>query len=409
MPIASSLWPRLAAVSCISALLLGGATMSQAPAAGAEKGMSARATDHAVPRRAEAHRSSGSQVPVFTAQVLSQTAGASRDPFGRLVGMATGPGGSVFVVTRLPVELHHFARGGKLLRTVGRDGDGPGELRSPCCPRMSADSVLWVVGLGGQLDRFSIKGGELRFLSRIKPRGGPYAFFGVEAPAFLSNRRVRMSATTIPRRNLFLPVILELDSTGTVSKVIEPHQPPPDSMGRVTFRLPNGELVSERWIPFGPRYLLRMAKDGSFIRIITSEYMVLHYNPDGTLRREIRGNATADPLTPSERKTVADHAAEMRRISTQTGSRIVSLLQPREKPVISDAWFDDTNRLWVQTDTAGPAVRIADVYSDKGDLVFRARWSADIELRYGAISGMFAWGVRRNDMDEQSLVELQFR
>lgn len=60
-------------------------------------------------------------------------------------GLAVAPDGSFFVSDHMAKKLHVFSRDGRLLRTIGRPGRGPGEFDGPFSLSFDGDSLLYVV------------------------------------------------------------------------------------------------------------------------------------------------------------------------------------------------------------------------------------------------------------------------
>ena len=63
-------------------------------------------------------------------------------------GLAVAPDGSFFVADHQAKKVLAFGRDGRFLRTIGRPGSGPGELRNAGSPTLDGDSLLYVVDSG---------------------------------------------------------------------------------------------------------------------------------------------------------------------------------------------------------------------------------------------------------------------
>jgi hypothetical protein len=204
-------------------------------------------------------------------------------------------------------------------------------------------------------------------------------------------------------------VVLTVDSTGTVvqEQLLPPY--PPDFAGVVVASHPTGKTLT-RPLPFGQEYWVIQSSDGSYATVITSEYAITHRDLDGTLRRRITRELRGQPLSSAEQAEGERELADLRRLVDRAGGSLPDVRLPDRKPVVDQIWFDQEDRLWVKLNaqTADGDAQ-ADVYARTGELSFHAQWPADVDLRYGAIRGATAWGVRTGVLDEHILVRLVFQ
>jgi hypothetical protein len=83
---------------------------------------------------------------VESARIGSADAAEPAYMFGEVVDATTDPLGRVWVLDRQARELRVFDAAGRHLRTVGREGAGPGEFRNPIGLSWDAQARLWVSG-----------------------------------------------------------------------------------------------------------------------------------------------------------------------------------------------------------------------------------------------------------------------
>jgi hypothetical protein len=84
-------------------------------------------------------------------------------PMGRISGLAVDTQGSVFVADELASQVHLISSEGSLVASFARSGDGPGEVRRPCCLRLASTGELLVMSPAAQrVDVF-----QVTVLSRI--------------------------------------------------------------------------------------------------------------------------------------------------------------------------------------------------------------------------------------------------
>jgi len=87
--------------------------------------------------------------------------------FGNIAGVLAGPDGTLYVLDSQLSQVSVFAPDGRFLRTVGREGDGPGEARRPSGLLLLPDGAL------GLIQTFPGK------VVKIRPDGTPAGGFAV--------------------------------------------------------------------------------------------------------------------------------------------------------------------------------------------------------------------------------------
>jgi hypothetical protein len=77
---------------------------------------------------------------------------------GGLVDWTIGPDGSLFLLDLQARQVHVTDSTGRLLRTIGRPGQGPGELERPASVHVSGESLTVVDPGNGRLQSFNLDG-----------------------------------------------------------------------------------------------------------------------------------------------------------------------------------------------------------------------------------------------------------
>jgi hypothetical protein len=95
--------------------------------------------------------------------------GVPEKEFARVMGVALLPSGNVVVANGASQELRVFTAAGQYVKSLSRNGDGPGELRLITWVSREADTLFVWDGIltGGRLHAFTERDG---FLSRMQPR-----------------------------------------------------------------------------------------------------------------------------------------------------------------------------------------------------------------------------------------------
>ena len=115
-------------------------------------------------------------------RVLWQTVdGSAGGPlWNRILSMAEGEAGDLFVVDADARNVRQLDRRGRIVRTFGRSGSGPGEFRSPRAAFVRADTLFVDDPQNARLTAFQIRTGsvlthrrfrDLNFLLALSPRG----------------------------------------------------------------------------------------------------------------------------------------------------------------------------------------------------------------------------------------------
>lgn len=96
-----------------------------------------------------------------------EDAGAAVVPIGEISGLAIDAAGRVYVADMQEPRILVFSSDGKLISTIGRKGQGPGEFTAPTGPIIGPDGALYVRNLH-QVLRFTAasKGGVLSKFDR---------------------------------------------------------------------------------------------------------------------------------------------------------------------------------------------------------------------------------------------------
>lgn len=70
--------------------------------------------------------------------------GGDAGDFGQVTALTVDDDGRIWVADRLAATIHVFDAGGRFVRTVGRRGEGPGELQAPLALAQAPDGTIWV-------------------------------------------------------------------------------------------------------------------------------------------------------------------------------------------------------------------------------------------------------------------------
>lgn len=117
-------------------------------------------------------------------------------------GLAVAPDGSVFLAQQRAHAVHKFDRAGRLIKSFGRQGQGPGDFQFPQYLSI-LDGRYLVVGENAEGRRISLFDLDGRFVKLVRTGQGPFA------PTALRDGVVAYVAKSYPRQG---PLVLQASS-----------------------------------------------------------------------------------------------------------------------------------------------------------------------------------------------------
>ncbi|MBB4639274.1 6-bladed beta-propeller [Longimicrobium terrae] len=270
---------------------------------------------------------------------------AGADPFVQVTS-ATRSGNTVVVGDARANRVSIFSADGKLVRTIGRAGQGPGEFQYVGWVGMTADSILAWDPLLGRLSVFSADG-QLRREATVSLAGFLPSIHGrfadgsmlVSVPPLTGKAPV---ARGRPWRDTVMYVRVAasgqvLDTVGRFPGMEQYESPSPDKR---TFRTMSA--------PFG-RWTYATVSGNRFFVATGDAYRVDGYTPDGRPDLVVQRAAAELPVTREERE------AYTRLVANAAGARGAEAAReletapfPRAIPPTGAVLSDSEGRLWVQ-------------------------------------------------------------
>lgn len=295
--------------------------------------------------------------------------------FGSVQGVSLSADGTIVVMDAGAPMIRIFAVDGRSLGTLGREGDGPGELRLPLAAARRADGGLVVVDLGQKR------------VTRFEPSGeveGVASFNAFPAGAGFAEDTGRLLVTTTDFRGGLS--LLALDA-------------PTGGLDTVLARVPFLEGDGMRFIAPAVR------RDGGFaFGAGEEEYRIAVYGPDAELEMPIARDVERRPRTGEE----IDAARERRYMSGGSaraeGGRPrgidVDPLQPHFSNLTA-LEFDDTDRLWVRTSRGPAGSTTFDIFDPRGRYLGETTVAREVGVY--AVTGEWLAGLVRDETDIQRI------
>ncbi|UCG86905.1 MAG: 6-bladed beta-propeller [Gemmatimonadota bacterium] len=290
------------------------------------------------------------------------------DLFGNVGSVEVDPEGRVWVLDDQALEIRVFDREGRYVRTVGREGGGPGEFRAPQAIHRSPDGNMWVPDpRNNRVSIFDTSGTyvEGRYMS-----GG---FGSTRWPGGFD----RLGYYYLPIR-----IVEDIDGLAlvrftTAYAVIDTLQVPTDPKERDVFELRIRDMRATLNVPFAGHFAWRLAPSGNFWGMLADEYRLYELSPRGDTLRTVTREFT--------RLSVTDAEMEATRVELEpfirAGGDVDWSKIPRTKPAARDFFIDDEGNLWVLPETAEEdAGRLVDVFASDGLFLGAVRLPFEIEM-----------------------------
>ncbi len=352
------------------------------------------------------------EVPITEAHIdlsIGVAEGAGPDVFGRVGGVLILPDGRIVVSDIQSHEVRVFDTNGAHLFTFGREGEGPGDLGAPCCLALDREGLLWVrETMNGRYSAFEIGTEGASFVRTVRQQHGAMGLmapltFDAEGRLVDVGERVSPSGGASERVRYHLGAASDIQHTDVVVPttlgVLGRHQ--------VERQTPDGHGTFYLWQPYASHAVSAHGPDGRWARAVTGRYEIVSW--DGLVFDTLRGSARTGPaLTPEEREAGQE---AMQRDAERVGIRVADLPYdlPERRTPISQLFYDDLGRLWVELNVARGEPRLADVWGVDGDLESRVSWPAGVRL--GTVSWIgerHALGVMHDELGVERVVRLRF-
>ena len=268
--------------------------------------------------------------------------------FQRIVSLAADDGGNLYVADRGAHTIRVFDSAGRELRTIGREGSGPGEFSDLYSLAWSGDTLVAYDPGNSRVELVSTDGRHVASWAGSRITGGDVRLFQAGARFFMpawrpaaSGREIeRLLVTTGPaddgvRDTLLFPADVETaDPTVVVCHV-------PD--GRITFFD----------TPFTSRLITAVSPAGELVLARTNDYRIAFFDRTATAQRFTLFGATPVPITSAEWDSVSGEFRAFREKFSSASCEPDAPTRPVARPALRSIEFDDEGRMWVEATVPG--------------------------------------------------------
>ena len=267
--------------------------------------------------------------------------GTGPDLFGRISALEVDESGNIYVFESQAQELRVFDSAGRHIRTIGREGGGPGEFKQGIGMAWAPDGKLWVVDPGNvRISVFDTAGAYVT-MKRILggyvmtpwpgrfDQSGNFYHYGLDVAAEPGGRFVMVRFDTLMK---------PLDT-------IRVPRPPDDRY--VEIQPEDG--FTRAGIPYTASIISRIGPNGFLWFANTGDYHVYKRAVEGDTVLIVSRDFKPLPVTGAE----IDSAIVALEWFTRQGGRIDRSRFPSVKPALRSLYIDDEHRLWVVPVLAG--------------------------------------------------------
>lgn len=255
--------------------------------------------------------------------VLTTPAALDVDAYGRL-----------YVLEAMSGEVRVFGPDGGHVRSMGRQGAGPGELAQPMGMALAPDGALWVMDPGNA--RFTVfdTAGALRTTVR---RDNGFAAF--PWPGRFDRQGRLWDVAPGAGAPGAAPALLRLDpASGRAERLALPAFIPAQFVSR------RGGVANTAPVPFSPALVWTLDAEGRVWSGVTEHYRLHLHHPAGDTLRIVERAGPRVQVTAAEREALP---VQLKWFTDQGGHVDLSRV-PSHKPAFISVTTDDRGWLWVR-------------------------------------------------------------
>lgn len=279
------------------------------------------------------------------------TAGDLANPTGAVID----PAGRLYVADQSPTVIKVFDRTGHLIRTIGRDGDGPGELRSPILGMHGTNLVVFDPRLA-RISVFDTAGTFLRSWPSICCH---YSAISIDSAGHIAVRTTQQDAAGLT--SAFIRYTMD----GKVADTI----PVPDDGQPKLIELARGGNGMRMGIPFSPGPVEALAPDGTLIHGWTGDFRLIVSRTGRDTVRVFGRRWTPVPISEARRQATYEPLAKdlAKQWGEEAVARAFSLGDiPKTAPAIWGIFVDPTGTRWIGVSSADTLYAAYDVFDTAG-------------------------------------------
>ena len=334
---------------------------------------------------------------------IGEVEGAPEYMFGRITSMAVATDGSIFVLDRQAVTVRQYDDRGRFVRSYGREGGGPGELRRPEAIALAKNGHLLVRDpANARIAVFDRSGSALAHW--------PYpSGFGTNERMFVDTAGHLLTPTVVRNANPQLRsqrALLRFRSDGTMR----------DTLIWPSWNFQRRELVvtanggTARYsVMYDPNLESTYSPLGYFVGGVSSRYVVDQLVAGRQVRRITRPYRPVN-VPAAERVSIRDGTIRSIRSANSPDFQWQGADVPARKPAFTGIAVDLEGRIWVQVpgeSVQRPSPREGqppywtslfhyDVFQPSGTYLGAVRFPESFSPLM--MRGALVWGIERDEL-----------
>lgn len=284
---------------------------------------------------------------------LGSADGAGPDVFAFPAALEADAQGRLYVLDAQAAQVRVFGPDGTHVRSLGRQGQGPGELAQPVGFALAPDGAVWVVDPRNRRYTVWDSTGALRESVRRDND-----FIMVPWPGRFDRQGRLWDVGPGSGKAGSAPTLLRRDDAESAAAAI-----PLPSVSPEQFSITRGPVSSSVPVPFSPRLQWALDAEGHVWSGVTGSYRLVNWQPGGDTLRIVERAAAPVPVSDAERDSLP---AQLKGFTDQGGKIDLSRV-PRNKPAFSSLFTDDRGWVWVRPSVpAGASGTALDVFDPEG-------------------------------------------
>lgn len=295
--------------------------------------------------------------------------------FGDIRGIQAATDGTIYVLDFQAAEVRAFDPEGRYLRTVAREGEGPGEITEANGIILAGDTLLWlhdhgkwtIIGVdrsGEEVHRFNKPIMSYGYIwdGAFDDRGRYWRRTFREEGGFTYPPPPGLSSATIHRYYVSYDL-----SSGAIDSVYLGET----SSRSYTYEDPNG-IWQFLPIPFAPGNPTEIDPSGGFWRANSASYRIVRTGEGGDTLVVIEADVPVQPVTAEDRSAYVEQGVAFRPHARRDLEAVAAILA-EVKPVLEDVFVDDEGVLWVERVVPRDGPSFYDRFSAGGDYLGSVR------------------------------------
>ncbi|HEX7091793.1 MAG TPA: hypothetical protein VF192_16760 [Longimicrobiales bacterium] len=316
-----------------------------------------------------------------------QFEGVSRD---RLAGNAQG---HLLVLDGQGKRILRYDSTGMFVRSYGREGGGPGELRLPISIALGPGDSLWVPDMmNRRITIFDAAGGGSRSISGADEHGLSVSNVRLGGGSYYRTGEMFMAGANADGQEVPPVPLVRYTPDGIPLDTVWRHQPPP--ITEVWFELAGRRVTVEMGPAFAPAFRWAPLSDGRVVVSDSANYVLHIIRPDGTIERTIRRDPPARATTDADREAARERERNLpapRLPGMPADAQVFRSMRAENMtfaatiPRVTALLIDPKDRIWVGVSVDEPEkTERIDIYDAAGRLLGEIRDPAFFpDLLYG--------------------------